>query len=150
MLYWDPSLTHYVCVCVFKQFLKGRITMCSLSPNRWRFWACLSAERRFRAAGFIVQSAHTQSRFWPYPHAEPSPHTHSWYGPYPHAETSPHTHTWYGPYPEQCFPYRYIRGAPRPHNGTPRPSWKVKFILFNFVFYKAPDHNGSHLRLPFL
>ena len=50
----------------------------------------------------------------------------------------------------QCFPYRYIRGAPRPPNGTPRPPWKVKLILFNFIFYKAPDHNGSHLRLPFL
>ena len=50
----------------------------------------------------------------------------------------------------QCFPYRYIRGAPRPPNGTPRPPWKVKLILFNFIFYKAPDHNRSHLRLPFL
>ncbi len=34
--------------------------------------------------------------------------------------------------------------------GHPPPPLKLKFILFNFIFSEAPDHNRSNLKLPFL
>ncbi len=34
--------------------------------------------------------------------------------------------------------------------GHPPAPLNLKFILFNFIFSEAPDHNRSNLKLPFL
>ncbi len=46
------------------------------------------------------------------------------------------------------FPLQLSWECGPPSQRHPPPPLKLKFILFNFIFSIAPDHNRSHLKLP--